>query len=70
MDLGKLLIAMGLLFVLAGLFFYIAGDSDFLFHLPGDIHFTKGNTTFDFPIMTCIVISVVGSILLNLFLNH
>jgi hypothetical protein len=27
--------------------------------LPGDIHFTKGNTSFYFPVMTCILISVI-----------
>ena len=35
--------------------------------LPGDIAFKFGDSSFFFPIVTCIVISVVLSIVLNLF---
>ncbi len=49
----------------------MAGDSlglgNFLGHLPGDISFTKGNTSFHFPIVTCLIISAVLTIVLNLF---
>lgn len=52
---AKLLILMGLFFIVAGLL-WMAGDSlglgNFLGHLPGDISFTKGNTSFHFPIVT------------------
>lgn len=32
--------------------------------LPGDIHFVKGGVSFHFPLMTCLVVSVVLSIVL------
>ena len=52
---AKLLILTGLFFIVAGLL-WMAGDSlglgNFLGHLPGDISFTKGNTSFHFPIVT------------------
>ena len=67
---AKLLILMGLFFIVAGLL-WMAGDSlglgNFLGHLPGDISFTKGNTSFHFPIVTCILISAVLTVVLNLF---
>ena len=49
---AKLLILMGVFFIVAGLL-WMAGDSlglgNFLGHLPGDISFTRGNTSFHFP---------------------
>ncbi|MDH4158214.1 MAG: DUF2905 domain-containing protein [candidate division Zixibacteria bacterium] len=39
----------------------------FLGKLPGDISFRSGHTRIYFPIVTCIVISVILSIILNLF---
>lgn len=66
---GKTLIAIGCLFIIAGLLFMIGDKFSFfgLGHLPGDIHFSKGDTDFYFPIVSCILVSVVGTILLNLF---
>ena len=37
--------------------------------LPGDIIFKGENTTFYFPIVSCIIISLIASILLSLFLS-
>jgi hypothetical protein len=38
----------------------------FIGKLPGDIHFKKGNFTFYFPITTCILLSILLSIILTL----
>ena len=69
-SMGKLLLMIGVFFILAGLI-WMAGDAlgigKFLGHLPGDISFTRGNTSFSFPIVTCIIISVILTIVLNLF---
>ncbi|GLJ03610.1 MULTISPECIES: DUF2905 domain-containing protein [Bacillus] len=54
MILGGVLFAVGLVFQLVG-------------KLPGDIFVKKGNVTFFFPVITCIVISIVLTILLNIF---
>lgn len=35
--------------------------------LPGDIFIKKGNTTFYFPIVTCIVISILLSVIFHFF---
>ena len=67
---AKLLILMGVFFIVAGLL-WMVGDSlglgNFLGHLPGDISFNRGYTSFHFPIVTCILISAVLTIVLNLF---
>lgn len=70
MQLGKMLIFAGICLIAAGIFFYFGGRLSFLGRLPGDIHFTKGNTDVYFPIVTCAVISVVATILLNLFFRR
>ncbi len=35
-------------------------------HLPGDISLGKGNARFCFPIVTCLVLSAIATIVLNL----
>lgn len=70
MGTGKTLIIIGILFILAGLFFMAGGKLTSLGHLPGDIHFSKGNTEFYFPVISCILVSVVGTILLNIFFRR
>ncbi|WP_301860074.1 DUF2905 domain-containing protein [uncultured Megasphaera sp.] len=70
---AKLLIIIGLVCIVAGLCWMVLdslGWSRFIGHLPGDIHITKGNTSFSFPIVTCIIISVILSIIMNIFFRH
>ena len=61
---GRLLIVSGVVLVLVGLLIQ-AGLP--LGRLPGDIKIQRGNGTFYFPIVTCIVISVVLSLLTFFF---
>ena len=62
----KLLIILGIVILVIGLLYpYIKKLG--LGQLPGDIIFKSGNSTFFFPIVTCIIISVVLTIILNLF---
>lgn len=70
MGIGKILIIIGVIFILAGLFFLAGGKLTFLGHLPGDIHFSKGNMEFFFPIVSCILVSVIGTIILNIFFRR
>lgn len=70
MGTSKILIIIGVIFILAGLFFLAGGKLTFLGHLPGDIHFSKGNTEFFFPIVSCILVSVIGTIILNIFFRR
>jgi hypothetical protein len=58
-SLGKYLIIFGLLIVIIGLMFTFAPKTNFLGHLPGDIEIKKENFTFYFPVVTCIIFSIV-----------
>ncbi len=56
--------------VIAGLALAIIGAVIWLgkgFRLPGDIYLERGNFSFGFPVVTCIVVSLVITVLLNLF---
>ena len=35
--------------------------------LPGDLHYTRGNFSFYFPLVTCLILSLVLTLLLWLF---
>ena len=59
----KTLIIIGVLFILVGLLYPFIRDIG-LGRLPGDIVIKKENSSFNFPIVTCIVISVVISLIL------
>jgi len=61
---AKLLITIGFVFILAGIVVYFAGKMPWLGRLPGDILIKKENFAFYFPITTCILISLILSIIL------
>ncbi|MDD5199498.1 MAG: DUF2905 domain-containing protein [Terrimicrobiaceae bacterium] len=62
-DLGKMLVIAGLALAAIGALLWLGRG----FRLPGDIAIQRGNFSFGFPIATCIVVSIVLTILLNLF---
>jgi len=70
-PLGKLILLLGLLLVLIGLVLgYAPGLLGWFGHLPGDIRIERENGTFIFPITSMIIVSVVLSILVNLFFRR
>ena len=66
-PLGKWLVAMGLVLVLVGSVIWGLGGLGRFGRLPGDIYIGRGNFTFYFPLATCILLSVIISLLLMLF---
>ena len=64
-DLGRLLVVVGGLLVLAGVVVMLLGKSHLpLGRLPGDITYRGKNTVFYFPLGTSILLSVVLSLVL------
>lgn len=64
---GKLLIIVGIVCIVIGLFIAYGPKIPFLGKLPGDIMVEKENFRFYFPLMTCIVISILLSLVMYLF---
>ena len=62
-DLGRLLIALGVVAVAAGVALAFADRLPWLGRLPGDIVVRRGPVTVYLPLGTCLVVSVVLSIL-------
>jgi thiosulfate reductase cytochrome b subunit len=62
--LGKLLIIIGIILILTGLIITYHGKMPFLGKLPGDISIERNNFKFYSPITTCIIFSIVISLLL------
>jgi hypothetical protein len=65
--LGKILIIFGILLILVGAGLLLIGKISFLDKLPGDIHIQKKNFEFHFPLATCLLISILLSVLLSVF---
>jgi hypothetical protein len=66
-NFGRLLFWLGLSFVAVGLILQLAPQIPWLGKLPGDIRIERPGFTFTFPLTTCIVISVVLTLVANLF---
>ena len=61
---AKGLIVIGAVVMMTGLVLYFAGKVPWLGRLPGDIIIKKDNFTFYFPFATCLVLSLIVSLLL------
>lgn len=66
-QLGKMLIIFGVVIVVVGLVLLFADRIPFLGKLPGDFSFRKGNWSIYFPIATSIILSIILTIIFNLF---
>jgi len=58
------MVLLGLVLLVAG---HFSGRVPWLGRLPGDIHIQRGDWTFYFPLATCLLISVVLTLLFSLF---
>lgn len=69
-EFGRLLIIIGLAIAFCGLVVLVATRYlPWLGNLPGDIRFETGNNKIYFPLATMILISILGTILLNIVLR-
>ncbi len=66
---GKMLLVIGALIALVGIIIIFLGRSG-LGRLPGDIIIEKENCVFYFPLVTCVVISIVLSFLIHVFFRR
>jgi len=66
-ELGKLLFITGLALAVVGLLLWTGAGKGWPGKLPGDINYTKGNFSFHFPLVTCIFLSLLLTLILWLF---
>jgi len=63
---AKMMIVLGLMLALAGTLLLLAHRIPFLGRLPGDMRLEGGRVTFYFPLVTCLLLSLALTIVLNL----
>ena len=66
-EMGKTLFVLGLILALVGLMIWTGFGKGWFGRLPGDIQYTKGNFSFYFPLMTCILLSLLFTVIMWLF---
>ena len=67
MDIGRLLITLGMALIVLGGVVMLLSRFASLGHLPGDIFIKGEHGSFYFPVISCIVVSIILSVILNLF---
>ena len=65
-GIGKVLILVGIFIVILGLSLLFWERVPFLGRLPGDIFVQKGNLQLFFPIATCLIVSILLTVAVNL----
>lgn len=71
MQIGRFLIVAGLALVALGILFVVLNKLNIpLGHLPGDITWRGRSSTVYFPVVTCILLSLLATFLLWLFGRH
>lgn len=66
-GLGKTLIYLGIVLAIAGVLVSWSDKLPWLGRLPGDIHIQRDGVNFYFPLTSCIVVSIVVSLVAYLF---
>jgi len=66
-ELGKMLAVLGGLIMTVGFALWAGFGSRWLGRLPGDLRIERGNSAFYFPIVTCLIISIVLSLIFSFF---
>jgi hypothetical protein len=66
-DIGKTLMVAGLVLAAVGALIWSGVGRGWFGRLPGDIHYTKDNFSFHFPIVTCLLISAILTLVFWLF---
>ena len=66
-ELGKMLFLLGVFIALVGLLLWTGYGRSWIGRLPGDIHYSRGNFTFYFPLVTCILLSLLLTLILWMF---
>lgn len=64
------MIIFGIIFIILGAIFVFAGKLPWAGRLPGDIVIKRENFSFYFPLTTCIIISIILSLLLSFIFRN
>jgi uncharacterized protein YybS (DUF2232 family) len=63
-EMGKLLVVVGVLIAIVGVLMWTGVGRGWLGRLPGDINYSRQNFSFHFPIVTCLLLSIVLTVVM------
>jgi hypothetical protein len=66
-DIGKLLVVLGGLLAVIGLLLWGGFGKGWFGRLPGDVYYSKGQFSFYFPVVTCLLLSALITLVLWFF---
>jgi hypothetical protein len=66
-EMGKVLFVLGLVLVLVGALLWSGFGRGWIGRLPGDIRYSRGDFSFYFPVITCLLLSVLLTLFFWLF---
>jgi hypothetical protein len=66
-EIARLLIVSGVFLLLAGLVLTVLGKVPGIGKLPGDFYYKRGDFSFYFPLATCLLVSLIGTLIFNFF---
>ncbi|HEY5037141.1 MAG TPA: DUF2905 domain-containing protein [Chthoniobacterales bacterium] len=66
-EVGKMLVVFGVVIVLVGLLLWSGFGAGWLGRLPGDIRIERNGSAFYFPIVTCIILSILLCLIFSFF---
>jgi len=66
-DMARTLVVFGVILIAVGIFLFFMPKIPLIGRLPGDIYIQRRNFSFYFPLATCILISIILSLLFYLF---
>jgi hypothetical protein len=66
-EFGKFLVMAGLLLMAVGELLWSGFGKGWLGRLPGDFHYSKGDFQFYFPLVTCLILGAILTLILWLF---
>jgi len=66
-ELGKMLVIGGVFMTVVGVVLWSGVGKSWLGRLPGDINYTRGSFSVHFPVVTCLIVSALLTLLMWLF---
>ena len=66
-DLGKMLVIGGVFMTVVGVVLWSGVGKSWLGRLPGDINYSRGDFSVHFPVVTCLIVSAMLTLIMWLF---
>ncbi len=63
-EMGKVLVVIGVVIAIVGVLMWSGVGRGWLGRLPGDINYSRDNFSFHFPLVTCLLLSILLTVIM------